>query len=170
MVQDLLCAHKYGVSSAKPLIASSMTITSQNVIEMFELAKRTGTNLLKEKSLQVMSQTSQDLEVLPAETADALSTWVKERRFLSTIPPGQLKKTMDKLQRARKEEAERIEMAERDLMGVGEGMPVPILLALVVTATVYFSLPHLDDGGPVVFIANALFIGVGLRYGHKALL
>ena len=171
LVQDLLCAHKYGVSSAKPLIASSMTITSQNVIEMFKLAKRTETSLLKEKSLQVMSQTSQDLEVLPAETADALSTWVKERRFLSAIPPEHLKKTMEEFQRVREEEAERIEMAERDLMGVGEGMPVPILLALVaVTATVYISLHHLEDGGPVVFIANALFIGVGLRYGHKALL
>ena len=138
---------------------------------MFELAKRTDTSLLKEKSLHMMSQSSQDLEVLSAETADTLSTWVKERRFLSTIPPGQLKKTMDELQRARKEEAERIEIAEKDLMGVGEGMPVPILLALVaVTATVYISLHHLEDGGPVVFIANALFIGVGLRYGHKALL
>ena len=148
-----------------------MTITSQNVIEMFKLAKRTETSLLKEKSLQVMSQTSQDLEVLPAETADALSTWVKERRFLSAIPPEHLKKTMEEFQRVREEEAERIEMAERDLMGVGEGMPVPILLALVaVTATVYISLHHLEDGGPVVFIANALFIGVGLRYGHKALL
>ena len=171
LVQDLLWAHKYSVQSSKPLIVSSMTITSQNVIEMFELAKRTDTSLLKEKSLHMMSQSSQDLEVLSAETADTLSTWVKERRFLSTIPPGQLKKTMNELQRARKEEAERIEIAEKDLMGVGEGMPVPILLALAaVTATVYVSLQHLEDGGPVVFIANALFIGVGLRYGHKALL
>ena len=171
LVQDLLWAHKYGVQSAKPLIVSSMTITGQNASEMFELAKRTETNLLKERSLQVMSQGSQDPEVLSAETADAISTWVEERRFLSAIPPEQLKKAMDELQRARKEEAKRVEMAERDLMGVGESIPVPILLALAAaTATVYVCLHHLEDGGPVILIANVLFIAVGLRYGHKALL
>ena len=86
------------------------------------------------------------------------------------VGEGQLKKTMDEMQRARKEEAERIELAERDLVGVGEGVPVPILLALAAaTATLYVSLRHLENGDPVIFIANALFIGAGIRYGQALL-
>ena len=78
---------------------------------------------------------------------------------------------MNEMERARQEEAKRIEEIEMNLMGVGEGMPLPLLLALAgATATVYVSLQHLEDGGPVIFIANALFVGLGVRYGHKALL
>ena len=171
LVQDLLCFHKYGVHSAKPFIASSLTITGQNASEMFDLAKQTTTSLLKEKSLQALSRSPHEPGTLPAETANALATWVRDRRFLSTIPREHLKETMNEMERARQEEAKRIEEIEMNLMGVGEGMPLPLLLALAAaTATVYVSLQHLEDGGPVIFIANALFVGLGVRYGHKALL
>ena len=174
LIEDLQSVDKYGVEAAKPLIASSLRITGENADEMYLLSKQTGSNLLQQRALQVLSErTTQDSGALSAESADAVSAWAKERRLLSTIPKEGFKTAMDELKRAREEEAERIKQVERDMaMGFGEGLPVPLLLGLATaTVAVYVAVQYFgDDGGPVVMAANALFIGVALRYAHKALM
>ena len=174
LIEDLQSVDKYGVEAAKPLIASSLRITGENADEMYLLSKQTGSNLLQQRALQVLSErTTEDSGALSADSADAVSAWAKERRLLSTIPKEGFKTAMDELKRVREEEAERIKQVERDMaMGFGEGLPVPLLLGLATaTVAVYVAVQYFgDDGGPVVMAANALFIGVALRYAHKALM
>jgi len=173
LIEDLQSVDKYGVEAAKPLIASSLGITGENADEMYLLSKQTRSSLLQQRALQVLSQRTQDSGALSVESADAVSAWAKERRLLSTIPKEGFKTAMDELKRARKEEAERIKQVERDMaVGFGGGLPVPLLLVLATaTVAVYVAVQYFgDDGGPVVMAANALFIGVALRYAHKALM